>query len=898
MGNIKGILLSFFLSGKTALYQAFAAFTVLLSAWPALLFAQPYNFIAYSLSDGLPQSQVFALCHDSQGYLWLGTQGGGLSRFDGEHFTTLTTADGLPSNYVNALLEDREKRLWAGTQQGLVRFENPGATPIDFDDAGAAIEVYALALVQENLLWIGTNKGLFACAANAKTARRIPLPGLRRPPAVTSIFPSETGAWVGTDQGAWLIGTQTLRLSVREGLPGNMVYAFARDAQKHVWMATLGGIAVLDEKTTRVLRTFSQAELQRPACLNAGPDGRMWAGTAANGLLCYHPADSNWTQWQEKDGLPHQNVRCLLRDYAGQLWLGSSGGGLVRVSQQPFRHFDQSRGLAGNRVYALHEDRQGRLWLAVSQNGLQVLDSSGFHAFERDSGFLRIKCKTIAEDPSGNIWVGTEGKGIAVLDSARLFRLNQQNGLPGESVQKIVAGPAGEMWAALSPGGIARVRHTAEAGFTVQVYGLSQGLPDLNVQTLLADPAGNIWFATHSGAVGYLKSGVVAAVYDHDNGLPGAPVRTLAMDRRGRIWAGAKGAGIFWADPAVKKPAFQPLPATLALQSRNIYLLAFDTLGNLWAGTETGVDKISFSPEGSVHTVQHYGKNEGFLGIETCHDAVLEDRNGRIWFGTMNGLMQYLPLPVEQPAAPPRIHFEHIALFYKPLAETAYAGYVLPGGGLSAGLELPYHQNHLSFAFKAVDLYNPGGLLYRWQLEGAENEWSPLSANTQVNYAKLAPGAYTFRVQACAGGQVCSDPIAVSFVIRKPLWQLWWFHLVASVLALALVVWSAWTWMRRIRRSEQRRREQLEVAHRLLQLEQKALQLQMNPHFIFNALTSIQALITEQNYPTARREINQFAQAHAQHTGQFAPANHQPSGRNQYPGAIPAHRAVLSPTKI
>ena len=836
-----------------------------LYAWPAIcllilcagyLSAQPYNFTTYSLADGLPQSQVFALCQDARGYLWAGTQGGGLSRFDGLKFETFTTADGLPSNYIHALMADGRGGIWIGTDQGLCCYDGARFKPVRLGATGAG--VYALALVEENNVWIGTNRGVFSCGLEQTTAKPVSLPGNGPAPVVTAFFPSEDGVWVGSDRGAWLIGRENIHLGTKEGLVSNAVLAIAGDEEDRLWIATVGGITIFSLTDRQVVAKMRDPLLYRPHSLQPEA-GKMWVGTSNYGLIRCNPADTSLQQLTEKDGLPHQHVRCLLRDNAGQLWAGTSGGGLARLSNQPFRHFDQSRGLAGNRVYALHEDRQGRLWLGVSQNGLQMLDSTGFHAFTRDSSFLQIKCKTIAEDAQGNLWVGTEGRGIAVFDSAGMHRLNRQNGLPGDLVQTIIPGAKGEMWVAMLTSGIARVTRMPDGFFMVKNYGQNEGLPDLKIQTLRKDQEGNIWFATQSGRVGYLKNDRVEKVFGPKDGLPGVPVRVLAPDTHGRIWVGTKGAGLFWINLNAEKPAFQKLDPLFQPHSPNIYLLHVDAQGNLWAGTETGVDKLVFSSTGSEMEIQHFGKKNGFLGIETCHDAVLEDHSGRLWFGTMNGLSQYTPTNWENPAVPPVLHLQTISLFYKPLSETAYAGLLRSDGGLAGGLELPYHQNHLSFAFSAVDLSNPENIRYRWQLEGAESGWSPTSSQEQVNYANLAPGLYTFKVQATTDGELFSDPLTVSFLIKKPLWQLWWFQLLLALsLAAAIGLWIR-AWSQRLKRTERARREKLEVENRLLQLEQKALQLQMNPHFIFNALTSIQALITEQNYPTARQEINHFA---------------------------------------
>ena len=99
-------------------------FLLFLSFFWVKIFAQQFAFQNYSVSDGLAQSQVYAMIKDSQGYIWMGTQGGGLSRFDGINFTSFTSArDSLSNNYVKALFEDKEGNLWIGTQGGLNKFD-------------------------------------------------------------------------------------------------------------------------------------------------------------------------------------------------------------------------------------------------------------------------------------------------------------------------------------------------------------------------------------------------------------------------------------------------------------------------------------------------------------------------------------------------------------------------------------------------------------------------------------------------------------------------------------------------------------------------------------------------------------------------------------------------------
>jgi hypothetical protein len=226
----------------------------------------------------------------------------------------------------------------------------------------------------------------------------------------------------------------------------------------------------------------------------------------------------------------------------------------------------------------------------------------------------------------------------------------------------------------------------------------------------------------------------------------------------------------------------------------------------------------------------------------------------------MNGLTKYTPSNRKFTGSVPILHFENIALLYKPLRETDYAKWADENGGIRDGLELPWHQNYLSFEYRAIDLNRPDAVQYRWKLEGSANaDWSPLSPQPSINFAGLPPGRYTFQVQATSDGETFSEPLKSSFSISIPFWQIGWLQLAAGIALLGFIVLFAKNRIRNIQKTEQAKREKLEMQNRMLQLEQKALQLQMNPHFIFNALNSIQSLVSSGDSAAARQEINTFA---------------------------------------
>ena len=123
-------------------------------SWVVLtgVWAQKYNFVNLNVEHGLIQSQANALCQDQQGHLWIATMGG-ISRYDGQHFTGFSMNDGLANNICMAVLADRKGRIWVGTQNGLSRYDGSQFKNYFFFKAPEQSEVSALAEDQQGRIW-------------------------------------------------------------------------------------------------------------------------------------------------------------------------------------------------------------------------------------------------------------------------------------------------------------------------------------------------------------------------------------------------------------------------------------------------------------------------------------------------------------------------------------------------------------------------------------------------------------------------------------------------------------------------------------------------------------------------------------------------------------------------
>jgi ligand-binding sensor domain-containing protein len=823
------------------------------------LIAQPLASINYSVGQGLPQSQVFAVAQDDKGYLWFGTQGGGLGRFDGKAFHTF-----LPSTYIWAISEDAQKTLWVGTSKGVFRKRFFNFEPVQTaDNQGHTFRCFAKS--NKGTFLVGSEHGLWVWDEKTEKLQRLTAhPDLDKT-IVQSLFTDEHGVWIASNKGAFCYQNDGSLIAI-PALAGLPVQAISKDKEGNYWFVTYDkGVFILiadPDKVGRgydlkVLKTLNHPDFDHATCCFMAKDGKMWIGTDNKGVMQVSIKDMVWRNMSEKDNLPNNNIRRIFQDSWNNIWICTSGGGVAKLLEQNFTHLNTKNGLSDDRIYALTETPDNTIWCAVGNSGVMNYDGISFHKPMNDSLLRNIKAKTLAMDKLGFLWMGTEGDGILRVDNVENRKFTTRDGLPHNSIRSIVVDKNNHIWAATIYDGIVHIYEKEDQTFFIET--IKDGIPDLLISTLKVDSDNRVWFGTRSGIVGYIANRKVGKIYRTESGVPNADIRSIDFDNQDFIYIGTAGEGIFSAKINLPNLTFSPIK-TAHFYAKNIYLLQFDKQNNLWAGSEHGVEKFIFDNKKNITDVLHFGKNEGFLGIETCQNSAICDQYGCLWFGTLNGLTKHLPNKDAQKTSAPKLHFDKISLFYQPLQQTQFADFLLPSGGIKDGLVLSYYQNHLSFDFKSVHLSSDAPIQYRWMLKGAETQWSPLSTQEAVNYAKLEPGEYVFMVQATTDGTTFSEPITAPFSVSKPFWQMLWFRLLALIGLGAAIYFFIKYRENKIRAKENALREQLEIKNHLLTLEQKALQLQMNPHFIFNVLTGIQALIVNQKTDAAREQISNFAQ--------------------------------------
>lgn len=828
------------------------------------LTGQQYNFRNFTVKDGVAQSQVYSLHQDIRGYLWLGTRGGGISRFDGLNFKTFTEKDGLVNNYVFKIKEDSHHNLWIGTNNGLSKYNGVLFRNFKPSESGSQLMILDIAIDTQGKKWLATNQGVVLF----DDQKFINISALlhQEESMVNTIHIDKTGKiWYGTGKGLFNITVKNdhyslQKLSEKSRYMANAITTIAEDSSGKLWIGTYGdGMYCSNGKS--FYRIDLHKELYKQTVLDIYFDLRnnMWIGTLSQGVAQYNPTTKNFTWLSENQGLSNNHVRAIVQDKSGSFWFGTSGGGVCNYIGKQFTTYDKSSGLGGNFIYSIYRDQQQRLWVGNSQKGLSMSDGTRkFQNFDAANGFLDVKVKAISSDDEGNIYIGTDGEGVFVYDNETFQPVA---GLTKKYVRAIVKDKEGNLWIATAGNGLYKLSTTG-SNKNLLHFSVANGMLANRLTSLHIDKTGRIWYGTEGHGFGSILNDKVDPVhFGLKEGLRSNAIRSLTEDQSGHLWIGTAGSGIaslpiYTTNQSLKLTSYDQKDG---LTSSNIYLMTTDFKNNLIVGSETGLDYIFLNAQRKISGIKHYSKGDGFTGVETCQNAVFNDNDGTIWFGTINGLARYNPSNSVKNDFEPITNIVDVKLFYQSLVKTNFSHFAGDWNQIAA-MKFPYDKNHLSFDFFAVNFSNPEAVKYQWKLEGFDKDWSPASKEHSIVYSNISPGKYVFQVKACnEDGVWNAKPVAISVEIDAPFWLKWWFILIEIGGGL-LIIFLIFKWQaNRIRAKATETQKQLQMAKEIVELEQKTLRLQMNPHFIFNALNSIQSHIGTGDEKAARYYLAKFS---------------------------------------
>lgn len=486
---------------------------------------------------------LWSIAGDSLGYLWIGHESGGLTRFHPElnAFELFRHRPGDPhslsSDRVRSIYVDSRDRVWVGTYGGgLNRFDRSRSRFVRYEyDKGE----------KGGIVW--------------------------------DVYEDKRGAiWVGDGESAGLLEVETGRLTRfyhRDGrpeTPGNYaVTSLFRDRAGDIWLGYFpSGVDRVDLRAS-VFRNYRHD----PGNANSLADGNvntlyedskgnLWVGSGL-GLTYFDRQRHKFTRVRHRPGDTNSpsgsTVISVLEDYEGVLWAGIWTGGLNRrdpvtgayiyYQTQP----GNPRSLLGQEPWSLLEDSRRDLWVAT-ELGLNRYDraSDDFTRFvplpEQIGGDDSLSSRVVYEDSQNRLWWGTE-RGLFLLDrdTGRFTRYHRENGLGADSVNTLYEDRFGRLWVGTEGGGVSVM---SRDGRSFTTYTVKQGLADNIVAAIRGDRNGHIWLATHGGLSRFDPNKQTFRNFDKSRGLPGTLFNRNAaiLTRAGELVFG-NGKGLVMFDP-------------------------------------------------------------------------------------------------------------------------------------------------------------------------------------------------------------------------------------------------------------------------------------------------------------------------------------------------------------
>jgi len=727
--------------------------------------AQTYNFENISLEHGLPQAQINCLKEDSRGYLWVGTQGGGVAQYDGINFKVFDETSGLSGSIVTAVEEDKKGNMWFGTTWGgVMRYDGKNFAGFTSEDGLAANGVHALCCDKYNKMYVATSGGLNIIESKMVSPIKQDVFGPKN--MIRSILRDKLqNLWFLTEKELhlynyyeWINITQLFKIKSK-------INTIAQDKAGNIWFATeKDGLFILTKKQNgsyEIIPYERNKELEGMIIQNLVFDNRnvLWICTSGFGVGRFD--GSKLSFFNRKSGFKSSAVTTVCEDRSGNIWFGTDGNGIIKYNPAPFVYYDNIDGFDYTTIFGLYCDKQDNLWAAPLGVGLVKYDGTSDILIDEKSGLSNKYIRAIGQDCTGVIWVCSAGG----LFSVKGNKAEKANFLPEKtSARAIWVDSDNSLW--IGTGG-QYLYHYKDKKLTH--YTDSNGLLHNHVHALWKDRKGNLWIGTGNGVHRMKEDGKIVN-FKYASGFCNDYIGSITEDRYGNMWFGTDRCLVRFNGNEYKSFAQAD-----GLASSTIYSLITDKKGNVWVGTNKGIDRLETTQSGEILGVKNYSYYEGFKGIECNSRAVTKDSKGNLYFATIKGIIAYTPDKDISFENKPQLHITGIKLFSQPYDFEKDGHETDTWFHLPKELSLPYSKNYLGFKFVGINLYSPKKIKYEYMLEGFNSDWIK-SDETEVTYTNLQPGNYIFKVKAYSSTASVFSEVAYPFTIERPFWRTYWFY--------------------------------------------------------------------------------------------------------------------------
>lgn len=838
---------------------------------------------------GLSNNSVHCIFQDKTGFIWIATEYG-LNRYDGYTFKTYFHDDKNPNslrdNNTLTVYQDKVGAIWVGTYNGF-NIYNP-TTDNFLSDNNTSLKafnkdlghVYQIYEDSAERLWFATEKQLGYYQRNSTVWKKYRLIDKEKNLAIFSMIElDEEHLLLATSNGVWLFDKLSGSFSRSKGigdknLEYEEVFVLLKTPQ-NIWASSTEGVYQVVATSLNNYQPVRFFEIKDVRAMLLQSEA-LWIGTYNSGLKYLDLSNFSIKSYTydpiNPQSLIGNSVSAIFCDNRNVIWFGDAISGISKLSFyankfQVYKNIPYNlNSLSNNYVRGIWEDEDGTLWVASQFGGLNKFDRQNnivkhYYFGTPNTNTDNHTFWNVYRDKQGVLWVGGSPK-------TRLQKFDEKTETFTEVIHFSKAGDVyliredsrNALWVATSRGLYVVSADRKSTKHYFSEIGLSDRYGRGEVVSLLEDKEGLIWIGTEEGLAtfDYKTEAFTIQTNKVPNYKFGTFITHILQDKDGNIWLTTKGQGIYRLDRKTFSFTHQ-ITKNNGLAHNNTYAILQDDEGYFWISTDNGINKYDFKE----NKLTFFGLEDGLQGLEFNRFAYFRNpKTGEIFFGGTKGFNSFFPQQVKPNNLAPQVE----------ITKFIVNGESLPTALAQTKLELPYNQNFITFEIASLDFNASEKNLYTYQLVGIKENWSEISNRREAVYTNLPPGNYIFKAKASNNhGVWCEKEIVLEFTILPPWWKTWWAYSIYLSLITSLVYAGLWLKLKQQRTETQLRETkllaqtaqiekalaELTVENTLSQaklieseLRMQILKYQLNPHFLFNAFSSLRILI-KTNAPLA-----------------------------------------------
>lgn len=761
-----------------------------------------HRFTHLTTEEGLADNTVNDILQDKKGFMWFATNNG-LQRYDGNKFRNyrfdFSNKNSLPSDNVFKLMEDDQENIWIACNTGVAMIDpvrqKIKRVNMEVEGGDVPIEIWQLFQDRRKNKWlISTTNGIFLFDTKAQKFIAINkrIRGFNWRTHLMVEEPKTGNFWLGCDSGlayfdakahavynyknnplhislleqpnlyhvtisalaidasnnfwmntvwtdypkstemhysAYKYNSQEKSLSPYQS-PVNASHTYSIDHEKNIWIY---GQNVLAVKHGNNFATVDYLSKEMPglktdmiSCLTEDRQHNKWIGTD-NGVFLYNPEEAKIKRgfaFTSAEKQVEVTIKSFLELPNKKIWVGTKGYGILEYSFdfKPLKQYDfGTNDLSYSSVWSLYKARNGKIWVGCQAGRIMIYDSATqkFEKLIADAFGLRT-IRTITEDQQSNIWFGTQYGTIVKYDAAlkQFIRYADYSKEAVGNINHLMVDRNNILWACTT--GLGLLKINVSNGKVIEQY--------LHSSTDLSTLSGNL----------------VRRILEYNDSL---------------MIVSATGINIF----NTKTKKFSYITTADELPSNSVAGLLKDASGNIWAGLNGGLVKVSWPSK----KIEIFGTGDGIVNTVFQQDAMQLLSDGRLVAGTTKDFIYFHPRQFKSNKPPPDIKITSFRVFQHELNIDSILMQ-------DDKVRLSSDQNFIAIDFSALTYLN-NKLYYYYKLEGVDKNWIKTNDLT-ATYTYLNGGNYTFMVRSENGDGVTSRNITtLKIYIRPAFYVTWWF---------------------------------------------------------------------------------------------------------------------------